>query len=989
MRLAKRILVLVFSLLAHLTVNYGLYAQTLPPASDPLSVHASSRIAVEIDDGALQVLPGNHHPLALPEFDVGAVPADLPMQSMVLVLQPSEAQAVALDALLEAQQNPSSPYFRQWLTPEEFAEHFGPSAEDAQRIVSWLESHGMRIEEAGPSRRTITFSGSAAQVERTFATTLRQYRVDGALHIANATDPSIPAALAPVVKGVLSLHNFPVQAMHSSVATPAPQMSYGNTHYVTPGDLAAIYDVNPLYTQGVNGSGESVAVVGRSNINLSDIHTFRTSFGLPANDPQVIVNGANPGTANAAELVEATLDAEYAGALARQSTVKFVASASTSATDGSFLSAQYIVNQNLAPVMTMSFGLCEAAMGTAGNAYISALWQQAAAEGITVLVSAGDSGAAGCDSASSTKAVDGLAVNALCSTPYDLCIGGTQFNDTANPSLYWSAANATGTNASALGYIPEVEWNESASSGLWAGGGGRSSIYAKPTWQSGKGVPSDGRRDVPDLSLTAAAHDGYIIVMNGTQFAVGGTSAASPALASIFAMVVQSTGTRLGAANTRLYALANQQSSAVAFHDITNGNNSVPGLTGYNAGAGYDLASGLGSVDASALVAHWLDGQVSPAIELTLNNNSLTVPASSSAPIAIAVANSGGLNAVVMLATSGLPKGISATFAPASIAAPGAGSSSLQVAIASTVAAGSYTFNVVATSGSLSSSAMAQVTVVAPTITGLSSTNPSMSIGGPVTFTATISSGASAGNATTDEPITGTVAFKVGSTTIGTATVSGGTATLSNATVSTANGYSVGSDLITATYGGDANFAASSGSTTLTVAMPTYALAASTLSITTTAGGSATAKLTLVSADYNGAVTFATSASLANGTAPSVSASAPSVTLTSNGSGTSTLTITTTTSAANRTPIVPWKSGGMMLLCAVVLGTPCTLRRKRAAEVLLTALAISLAGLLMSCGGSSSSSTTRAASIYSVTVTPTGTGTVTNPAPVTITVTVP
>ena len=328
-----------------------------------------------------------------------------------------------------------------------------------------------------------------------------------------------------------------------------------------------------------------------------------------------------------------------------------------------------------------------------------------------------DNGGAGCDSASSSVAEHGPGVNGLCSSAYDLCVGGSEFNDIANPGLYWSQNNAGGSNASALGYIPEQVWNES-SPGLWAGGGGRSTIYGKPAWQSGKGVPPDGKRDVPDLSLTAAGHDGYLIFMNGTLFVVGGTSA-TPSLASILALVAQSAGGRLGLANPTLYALAGQSgiTGAPVFHDITLGNNSVPGLAGFSAGAGYDLASGLGSVDANALVANWPNGGSSPAIQLTLSSNSVSVAAPASVPITVKVAGSGGLNAAVTLTASGLPKGISAAFSPASIAAPGSGKSTMQVTVASTVAAGSYSFSVAASSGSHSSTAAVTVSVAAPALT--------------------------------------------------------------------------------------------------------------------------------------------------------------------------------------------------------------------------------------------------------------------------------
>jgi subtilase family serine protease len=184
------------------------------------------------------------------------------------------------------------------------------------------------------------------------------------------------------------------------------------------------------------------------------------------------------------------------------------------------------------------------------------LWQQAAAQGITVFVSSGDSGAAGCDSASSSRASHGLAVNGLCSTPYSVCVGGTKFND-VNPSLYWSPKNASGTQSSALSYMPEVAWNESGpGAGLWSSGGGASGIYGKPSWQSGTGIPADSRRDVPDVSFAAAAHDGYLIYQDGGVYVVGGTSAATPAFAGVMALIVQSNSARQGNANTFFYPLA-------------------------------------------------------------------------------------------------------------------------------------------------------------------------------------------------------------------------------------------------------------------------------------------------------------------------------------------------------------------------------------------------------------------------------------------------
>ena len=296
------------------------------------------------------------------------------------------------------------------------------------------------------------------------------------------------------------------------------------------------------------------------------------------------------------------------------------------------LSAQYIVTHNLAPVMSTSFGLCEAWLGSSGNNFLNSLWQQAAAQGITVFVSSGDNGAAGCDSASASNATYGRAVNGLCSTPYSVCVGGTEFNDASNASLYWTTSNASGTQASAISYIPEVVWNESGpGAGLWASGGGASTIYAKPNWQTGTGVPADGKRDVPDVSLSAAGHDGYLIVQNGGFYVVGGTSAASPSFAGVMALVVQNTAARQGNANTAFYPLASRQRAggASVFHDVTSGSNSVPGQPGFNATTGYDQATGLGPIDASALVNHWSDSSVVPAFQAALSANSLAVDAGS------------------------------------------------------------------------------------------------------------------------------------------------------------------------------------------------------------------------------------------------------------------------------------------------------------------------------------------------------------------------
>ncbi|MGO9127778.1 MAG: protease pro-enzyme activation domain-containing protein [Terriglobales bacterium] len=670
------------------------------------------RITGYIDDERTIVLRGNRHPLATVANDTGIVSDYYRMERMILTLKPDATQQAALEMLIAAQHDPASPYYQQWLTPEKYGESFGVSENDLEELVSWLETHGLDLVEIGPSRRSIVFSGNAGQVEEAFHTQIHTYRVGGELHHANAQDPEIPDALSDVVAGVVSLHDFRSEPMHTELQQPVTEFSAGNTHYMAPPDFATIYDVAPLYQQSIDGSGQSIAIVGRSNINISDVREFRSAFGLPANDPQIIVNGANPGVLASGEQSEADLDVEWSGAVARKATIKFVVSASTNSSDGAYLSAQYIVNHNLAPVMSMSFGLCEAALGASGNGFLKSLWEQAASQGISVFVSSGDSGAAGCDAASATRAVAGRGVNGLCSSPYSVCVGGTQFSD-SNYSLYWAPSN-TGTMGSALSYIPEAVWNASAVSGLWAGGGGVSALYAKPTWQNGLGVPADGKRDVPDVSLSAAVHDGYLIFMNGDNLVSGGTSAASPSFAGLMALVVQRMSARQGNANTVFYSLANNQRSggAAVFHDVKTGNNSVPGVTGFSATAGYDPASGLGSVDASVLVNHWKDAAGAAALHLSLSTGEVSVSRGASEKVTARVGLGGGFNAPVVLAVKGLPSGVSATALPASLAAPGAGTSVLTLTAASTAKPGKYTVTVSATAGS----AAAQSGVVSLTV---------------------------------------------------------------------------------------------------------------------------------------------------------------------------------------------------------------------------------------------------------------------------------
>ncbi|MGI8961076.1 MAG: protease pro-enzyme activation domain-containing protein [Bryobacteraceae bacterium] len=680
-------------------VSSALLAGFLCPAARPQTTRVpgqtgQSRITQEVTDTRLVTLRGNTHPLARPVFERGSAPADLPLDRMLLVLKRGPAQESALKQLLDEQQDRFSPNYHKWLTPEQFGSRFGPSDQDIQTVTLWLESQGFQVARVANGRNTIEFSGTASQVQNAFHTAIHRYVINSEEHWANANDPQIPAALAPVVAGVATLNTFRKRPLlHISgqrlTATQQPGSSVpqftssDSSHGLSPADYAVIYNINPLYQAGINGDGTTIAIVAKSNIKAQDVATFRNLFSLPAKAPQIILNGKDPGLVKGDE-TEAALDTSWSGAVAPNATVKLVISADTNASDGVDLSTEYIIDNNLADVMTESYGSCEAQYGAAEAANIQSRAQQAAAQGITYIVSTGDSGSAGCDDPNSQKTATGpFSVNILASTPYTIAVGGTQFNEHGNAAAYWRSQNSS-VFESAISYIPENVWNEacttaacgSTNAGIWATGGGASTVFAKPSWQTGvAGIPHDGARDIPDVSLSAASHDYYLLCVDGScttdskgQFSfqgVSGTSASAPAFAGMMALVDHKTGSRQGQANYVLYQLAASESLAQCngsntaglpagnciFNDSTVGNNAVPGEVGYGAAtakyqatAGYDLATGLGSVNLANLVDHWSgltsgSGQVTIApVSLAFGNQAV---AGTSAARTITVSNSG------------------------------------------------------------------------------------------------------------------------------------------------------------------------------------------------------------------------------------------------------------------------------------------------------------------------------------------------------------
>jgi pseudomonalisin len=409
-----------------------------------------SLIVQPVDERQVLQLKGNTHPRARAEFDRGAAPANLPMQRMLLVLKRSPEQESALQKLLDEQQDKGSPNYHKWLTPEEFGTQFGPSDQDIQIVTGWLQSHGFQIGQVAKGRSVVEFSGTAAQVQEAFHTPIHKFAVNGEEHWANAADPQIPAALAPVVAGVNTLHNFYKKPMHkfspkrvSLPSATSPQFTGSSgSHALVPGDYAVIYNINPLYTQGIQGNGVNVAVVGRSNLDIGDVFDFQNLFGSSSSFT-LVLNGPDPGILSPDEQAEATLDVSWSAAIARGAAINFVVSASTNTTDGVDLSELYIIDNNLADVMTESFGACEAAFTQSQATEISQLAEQAAAQGITYMVSTGDTGSAGCDNLGETRATGPLSVNMLASSPFTVAVGGTMFNEHGQNSTYWNSTNST------------------------------------------------------------------------------------------------------------------------------------------------------------------------------------------------------------------------------------------------------------------------------------------------------------------------------------------------------------------------------------------------------------------------------------------------------------------------------------------------------------------------------------------------------------------
>ncbi len=596
--------------------------------------------------------------------DLGPMAPNRLLSSVTLHFNMTDAQQAALNQLIVDQQNPSSPRFHLWLTPAQYGAQFGLSSSDLAKVSAWLTGQGLEIAAVSPSSNFIRVNGTVAQLQTALGVSIHSLSLDGEQHFSNVTDPILPSTLAGTVNGITGLNDFKLKsrAQFKKVVRPNFTSSISGNHYIAPGDFYAIYDVSPLLSSSINGSGVTIAVVGQTDISLADAAAFRSASGLSAQPPTVRLFGADPGTL-AGDVNEAMLDVEWSGAVAPSASILYVNS-----NDVVGLSLINAITSNLAPIISISYGACESVFGQRNLTTLNQYFQQANVQGQTVVGPAGDSGATDCDYRSITAA-DGLSVDFPASSPFVTGLGGTMLNEgTGN---YWSSGNNNNAG-SALGYIPETVWNESGANGLASGGGGVSAYFAKPAWQTGAGVPTDLSRDVPDLSLASAnGHDGFLYCVQGSCVngyrdlnqnltVVGGTSVAAPSFAGILALVEQKTGGRLGNANPQIYGLANSTFYNNVFHDITGGNNysncvqgspNCPngGSIGYNTTTGYDLATGWGSIDAFNLVNKW---GVVPAAGLGSTTGSTITSTTVTTSAAICGISTGSLNLNVAVTNS-------------------------------------------------------------------------------------------------------------------------------------------------------------------------------------------------------------------------------------------------------------------------------------------------------------------------------------------------
>jgi subtilase family serine protease len=861
----------------------------LPLLASTLSFAAQQdRITGPIDSSQMAVLPGHVSRGVSPQNDQGPLPASFQFDHATLLTLPTPAQQRALKLLVAEQQDPKSPNFHKWLTPEQWADRFGLSQNDVLNISGWLKSQGLTVISVARGRNWFVFSGTAAQVENAFRIQIHRYNVNGEMHFATATMPSIPAALSGIAAGVRGLDDFRPRPMHVRASPRRPNYydnSFpGTNDFLAPADIATIYDLGPLYTAGFDGTGQKLAIIGETDVYLDDLNAFRTGFGLPlisgcttnasglitacnTSNFKYVLNGPDPGV-SLGDLTESDLDLEWSAATAPGAQIIFVNTAFSTDVHGGgvFDSYYYAIDNDLAPVISMSYGYpCEFADNNLPTDEIELT--KANSLGITFMNSSGDSGAASCDPGPDTPsdnlAVYGLAVSYPASSPEITAVGGTAVSyPNGFSSTYWSTTNGTNGGTAQNPPLPETSWNDDVelgtaygqgtplavqeSYGIIGSGGGASNCavqsddfsncasgFPQPSWQTVT-VPGQTNhvRLVPDVSLIASPYfPGYIYctpveelstkspyntestsscgtgaagditaAINGLPVGdpttvgpsvVGGTSASSPIFAAMVAILNQYLGTSgLGNINPTLYTLAKDTSSG-AFHQINSGDNIVyceggqppapwppalqcPGASGTTGSFGYDaatadtatgynLVTGLGSVDANKLAIAW-KASLGPAADFTLTvTNALSpssVSAGQSAVATLTIAPVNGSTQTINFTPSsctGQPSGATCSFNPASVTLDGTDSETVTLTIATSpnmAASGPQTITITGTAsgtGGESHTATVSLTVTATTETfSLASTNGA-------TFPVTVG-----GNASVSITVNGTNGFIVG-----------------------------------------------------------------------------------------------------------------------------------------------------------------------------------------------------------------------------------
>ncbi|MGC1781676.1 MAG: S53 family peptidase [Acidobacteriaceae bacterium] len=730
-----------------------------------------NRITAPIRSDQMQAVHGTVPPILAMAQDQGALGGSTMISGMSLIFRRSAAQEADLKNLLQEQQTKGSPMYHQWLGPGQFAARYGVSQQDLAKVSAWLQSRGFAVTGIPASADRIMFSGTAARVNAAFQTQMHRYTFRGQSQWANATEVSVPQAIAGMTLRVAHLSTFrplphsvkrPVYAVQHSASAPlnphytlcasnaSPCPANDIVNFVAPSDIQTIYDLTGLYNASITGTGQTMAIVGQTDILQydSDIKNFRTLSGLNASNlpTQILVQNPNtgPATPSAGDLEEADIDVEWSGAVAKDATILYVTVGSNQ-NYSVFDALQYAIQNPLVnndtqfvPVISISYGGCE--INDISQSYIQVLegsLEQANAQGQTIVAASGDSGSAACDvsgqNASGTYvgATHGLAVDYPSSSQYVTAVGGTSFSgDLSDEAKYWNQSN-NADNGSAISYIPETTWNDTPTLAalappngtltLSAGGGGASMLFAKPSWQVGPGVPSDGKRDVPDMALAADPnHDGYVLCTDettnsgaltgtsscaypvtgnevpyfdtsGSGYVYGGTSIAAPQIAAMITLWNQEAGNTTGVGNANPIFYLTAQNTASAIHDVTTGSNAVVceqgspncvsnGAGGYvmsccNAGAGYDEATGLGSVDATAMGAVWPKVSVTtttpqPTFSLLLNPSAISVNPGSSVMTSVVLnpsgagTNSAGFSGTVNLTCSNLPSGVTCSFSP-------------------------------------------------------------------------------------------------------------------------------------------------------------------------------------------------------------------------------------------------------------------------------------------------------------------------------------